>query len=232
MRACISGISATSFLHQSSVKSKVLLYIYLIPIFLGLSKCFFIQEKSTGKYLKSIPRKEVLLVQDIDDATDYETKMIGKNPVLLSIHMRGGDMVFDYSKSSKGGRDLILYPYHGGHNQRFSIILDNQGYYQIVQNTTKFLRYSPKTDSLVGDSYDETGRYGFLLWADNKKTCYAGNLERPRNFSFRRSYKNPLYGNRPSNPFYAIEPSNPFYAIEPGNPFYRSGPSNLHPLLF
>lgn len=198
-----------------STTSKLIFHLLLVLIFTELSQCFFIQEKSTQKYLKSTPRKNVVLVKDINAATDYETEAVAKEPHVFSIHVKESDLVLDYSG---GGPVLISWPYHNGYNQHFSITLDYQGYWQILQkvnNSNKFLRYDQSTDTLVGGDFDQTHHSGFLLWADNKKTCYPGSVEHPRDFSF--GGYNPFYGSNPfngSSPFYGsnlFSGSNPFY---------------------
>lgn len=162
-----------------------------LVLFASISMAIIIQERSTGMYLRSIPSVNVKLVPSISDASVYETKKINNSPIILSIvhvryvNQRGGDRangyVLDYSGSSN---PLITYPYHGLSNQQFSFILDKDGYYQIVQNGQKFLRYDPATHSLVGGPFVDGENNGFLLWSNDGTTCYAGHKKKLGGSSF------------------------------------------------
>nr|AEV23862.1 spore wall protein 1 [Antonospora locustae] len=159
--------------------------------FVSISMAFIIQERSTGMYFKSPPHGKIELVPSISDASIYETKRINNSPIILSIvHMkdvnekgasRANGYVLDYSDRDN---PLISYPYHGLSNQQFSFILDNDGYYQIVQNGQKFLRYDSASTSLVGGPFVDGENNGFLLWTNDGTTCYSGHKKKQGSSSF------------------------------------------------
>ncbi|KAL0265785.1 UNVERIFIED_CONTAM: hypothetical protein PYX00_011500 [Menopon gallinae] len=161
-------------------------------VFAGISAAIIIQERSTGRYFRSPAAGNIELVSSISDASVYETRKINGNPIILSIvHVRDfrqkgtapkpSGNVLDYSGSSN---PLITYPYHGLRNQQFSFILDKDGYYQIVQNGDKFLRYDPATQNLVGGEFVDGNNNGFLLWSNDGSTCYAGHKKKLGGSSF------------------------------------------------
>lgn len=118
-------------------------------------------------------------------------KKINNSPIIHSIvHLKdfnqkgaskANEYVFDYARSTN---PLISYPYYGLSTQQFSLILDKEGYYQILQNGQKFLRYDPSSTSLVGGPFIDKENNGFLLCSNDGTTCYAGPKKKLGGFSF------------------------------------------------
>ncbi|KCZ76251.1 hypothetical protein H311_02755 [Anncaliia algerae PRA109] len=139
-------------------------YIIILSLFINYSISFVIQERSTGRYLSSKNMGVVALVEDIRQASPYIIRAVGNSPIDMAITDKKSKLALDFAAD---GPDLISYSYSSSTNQLFKLNLDENGYWQIIQGTEKYLYYDPETSKLKGGPYDVSKTVGFMLFADD-----------------------------------------------------------------
>ncbi|TBU00549.1 hypothetical protein CWI36_1603p0010 [Hamiltosporidium magnivora] len=135
---------------------------------------YLIKLKDTDLYLTSKDNKNMSVGSKTEGKKVEFKKSTGKYNEILISDSDNTNNVFDLEG---GAGKLILYPMHGGTNQRFTITKDYTGLFRIFSSTQKCLEYSESSNTLnMNSCSDNKNQLYELIGEEGEGGCNCDKM--------------------------------------------------------